>query len=625
MRKYRPEIDGLRAVAVIAVILFHAGFQTFSGGFIGVDIFFVISGYLITSIILNENEKTTFSLVNFYERRARRILPALFFVMFVCLLASWFLLLPADMKDFSQSLMAVTGFVSNIFFWQTSGYFATAAELKPLLHTWSLAVEEQYYVFFPLFLILTWKLNKRWILPVLFLAAMLSLALAQWGAYHKPDAAFYLLPTRGWELLMGALIACYFSSREKIKIDGTVAQVGSILGVLLIIYAIFFFEKFTPHPSIYTLIPTIGSGLTITFATEETIVGEMLSSKPLVGMGLISYSAYLWHQPIFAFVRQESLGDPSKWLLMGLALVSILLAYFSWKYVELPFRDKRLFGRRQIFTYSAIGSVLFASIGFAGNYANGFLSRYPAEAHEVLNYGFYPHKDLYREEKCFLKTAQTFKDFSTACANVSKEPEALLWGDSHAAALSVGLRKEFPDLVQYTASACLPMKDARVSWRPNCKGINDFVISEIKRLQPKRLFIHANWVLYKGQNPTRNMHTTVEYIHGISPNTKITLIGSVPQWIYPLPVVMYKNDMSLDKERYLANVTIKDFAELDKLFRDEIKRYKYVKYFSPVESLCTNNACLATTAYHNTIMPTAWDYGHLTEGGSVLLAKALMK
>ena len=208
---YRREIDGLRALALLPVILFHAGFETFSGGFIGVDVFFVISGYLITTIILAELKQEKFSIINFYERRARRILPALYLMMLVCIPFAGFWLSPSGMKDFSQSLVAISVFASNILFSRESGYFDIAADLKPLLHTWSLAVEEQYYLLFPLFLIATWKLGKRWILGILGVVFIASLALAQWAAFAKPAAAFYLLPTRGWELLIGTFAAFYLS------------------------------------------------------------------------------------------------------------------------------------------------------------------------------------------------------------------------------------------------------------------------------------------------------------------------------------------------------------------------------------------------------------------------------
>ena len=208
--KYRKEIDGLRALAIIPVILFHAGFKVFEGGFIGVDVFFVISGYLITTIILSDIESGKFSISNFYERRARRILPALFFIMLCCLPFAWFVLTPNHLKDFYQSLTAVSVFSSNILFWKESGYFDTATELKPLIHTWSLAVEEQYYILFPLLLVMLWKLRKQLILGSLIAITVISLFLAQWGAYNKPSATFFLLPTRSWELAIGALIAYYF-------------------------------------------------------------------------------------------------------------------------------------------------------------------------------------------------------------------------------------------------------------------------------------------------------------------------------------------------------------------------------------------------------------------------------
>ena len=374
---YRREIDGLRALAVIPVILFHAGFKSFSGGFVGVDVFFVISGYLITSIILAEQQAGTFSLISFYERRARRIFPALFVVMLACLPFAWLWMLPSDMKDFSQSLIAVSAFASNILFWQESGYFESAVELKPLLHTWSLAVEEQYYLLFPIFLLLTWRLGKRWIVGILLFVAVISLTAAQWGSLNKPTATFYLLPTRGWELLIGALIAFYFFSKnsnetETDKTGALVNQSVSIVGFLLIAYAIFAFDKSTPFPSLYALIPTIGAALIILFANPQTLVGKLLGSKLFVGIGLISYSAYLWHQPLFAFMRHNSVSEPGTKLLLALAFFSIVLAYVSWKYVEKPFRDKRQIGRRRVLLFAIIGSLSFGVIGLVGHFTEGY-------------------------------------------------------------------------------------------------------------------------------------------------------------------------------------------------------------------------------------------------------------
>lgn len=367
---YRREIDGLRALAVVPVILFHAGFEAFSGGFVGVDVFFVISGYLITSIILTQKAAGTFSLLDFYERRARRILPALFLVMAVCIPFAWLWLMPSDMKDFSQSLVAVSVFASNILFWRESGYFDSAAELKPLLHTWSLAVEEQYYVLFPLFLLVMWHFAKRWTVATLAVIAALSFALAQWGAYNKPAATFFLLPTRGWEIAIGALIAFYFARYPKLQLQRPAQEIGSLIGLSLILYAVFAYSKETPFPSAYALAPTLGTALIILCTTSSTLVGRILTTKAFVGIGLISYSAYLWHQPMFAFARQIALTEPSAALYSSLVFLSLFMAALSWRFVEKPFRSPTEFDRKYILLSASAATIFFVGVGSYGHFTS---------------------------------------------------------------------------------------------------------------------------------------------------------------------------------------------------------------------------------------------------------------
>ncbi|MBJ6611533.1 MAG: acyltransferase [Candidatus Thiothrix moscowensis] len=358
---YRKEIDGLRALAVLPVILFHAGFGWVPGGFVGVDVFFVISGYLITSIILDELEAGRFTLAGFYERRARRILPALFFVLLVCLPMAWWLLLPAELMNFGKSLIAVAGFVSNILFWLQTDYFAATAEQIPLLHTWSLAVEEQYYLLFPLLLLLTWDLGKRWLLGLLVLIALLSFVWAEWLWRQSVEANFYLLPSRAWELMLGALAAFYL---QKNRVEqGTLAQIASLLGLGLLLVAIFGLHEGVPFPSLYALLPTLGAVLLIMFATPATWVGRWLGKRVLVGIGLISYSAYLWHQPLFVFARMQATEEPSAVFMAGLIVLTLLLAYASWRWVEQPFRERSRFTRQQIFAMAALGSVLLVVTG----------------------------------------------------------------------------------------------------------------------------------------------------------------------------------------------------------------------------------------------------------------------
>lgn len=383
---YRREIDGLRAIAVLPVILFHAGIQTFRGGFVGVDVFFVISGYLITSIILAEKHAGTFSLLGFYERRARRILPALFFVMSACLLVSWFLLLPNDLKAFTKSAAHVTTFTSNILFKRQSGYFDTATELKPLIHTWSLAVEEQYYLIFPALFLALWRFGTKTIVGTLIVIASISFLYAEHKLLIKPSASFYLLPSRFWELLIGALAAFYLFLREKPNPNhNAVRQSLALLGLLMLAIPIFTYDQDTLFPGFHALLPTAGALLIVIFATDKTLVGKILGNKILVGMGLISYSAYLWHQPLFAFARQTSLVTPSNAMFYGLIALSLGLAYVSWRFVERPFRKKGSISQKQLLIFCILASVAFLAINYITKTHKGFPKRFAGADSHLAN------------------------------------------------------------------------------------------------------------------------------------------------------------------------------------------------------------------------------------------------
>lgn len=381
--KYRAEIDGLRALAVVPVILFHAGFDLFSGGFVGVDVFFVISGYLITTILVDDIEKKRFSIINFYERRARRILPALFFVMACCIPFAWMWMLPSQLKDFSQSLIAVSLFVSNVLFWRESGYFAVAAEKAPLLHTWSLAVEEQYYILFPVFLILAWRFGKNRVFWMIVVFAAISLGLSEWGWRHYATANFYLAPTRAWELFAGS-IAAFIVMKRGVGNNNPLA----LLGLVAIIFSIFAYDESTPFPSIYALVPVLGVVLLVLYAGEETFAAKLLSTKLFVGIGLISYSAYLWHQPMFAFARIRSIAEPSGWLMMALGVVSFILAIFSWRYIERPFRARQKISRNFVFAFSVLIISVASAAGTVGHFYSKELTfiRYAGNAAKIQTY-----------------------------------------------------------------------------------------------------------------------------------------------------------------------------------------------------------------------------------------------
>jgi peptidoglycan/LPS O-acetylase OafA/YrhL len=369
--------------------MFHAGFTLFGGGYVGVDVFFVISGYLITTIILTEKEAGSFSIINFYERRARRILPALFFVVLACLPFAWLWMIPSQLKDFSDSLIAVSLFYSNILFWAESGYFEAAAELKPLLHTWSLAVEEQYYLLFPLFIVLFWRCGKLVIIATLVFVSAASLYLSQWGTANYPAATFYLLPTRIWELLLGSLTAFYLLYRKPSDGKTIITSVFfcnliSAIGLLMIVIPIFAYDKSTPFPGYSALAPTVGTALIILFGTARTPTGAFLSKPFFVGIGLISYSAYLWHQPLFAFARIKSLSAPNEITMLLLGALSLVLAYLSWSYIEKPFRNKEQFPRKIIFATSLTGMLLACSVGLVVIFNNGYDTRLTIEQKAVI-------------------------------------------------------------------------------------------------------------------------------------------------------------------------------------------------------------------------------------------------
>ena len=450
--EYRKEIDGLRAVAVLPVILSHAGISWFSGGYIGVDVFFVISGYLITSIILEEKKKNIFSIINFYERRARRILPALNVVLIFSTIAAYIYMPASSLKEYSQSLVSVTTFSSNIFFYMTSGYFSQASIEKPLLHTWSLAVEEQYYLFFPIMIVLIGLIGERWLVPSVLLMATISLLFAQLLlSKDAVDANYYLIFSRAWELFFGSIIA--FISLRSLHAVRWKMELLSILGISMIAYSVVFFDNRTPFPGLYTLVPVLGACLIIVFADSKSYVGRFLSRKILVFVGVISYSLYLWHQPLFAFLRLKSIGEPSSYLFVAAILSTFILAFLTWKYVERPFRDKVKFTRALIFRSSAASIAIFFSVGLAGHFFKGFESRFSVPSYADSITVSPKRKECHTHGEDYLRPSDACKYFG----------ENITWasfGDSHtiepAYALANRLKSKNEGVVHLSFSGCSP-------------------------------------------------------------------------------------------------------------------------------------------------------------------------
>lgn len=513
---YRAEIDGLRAVAVLAVILFHADFP-FSGGFVGVDVFFVISGYLITKIILNEKYHASFSVVQFYERRIRRILPALFVVMLACLLPAWFWMLPEQLVSFSRSLMAVSIFASNFFFWANTGYFDGAANERPLLHTWSLGIEEQFYLLFPLLLLIVWPLGRRRIFAVVCGVTAASLLVSEYGARNYPSATFFLAPTRAWELLMGSLLAILPLRIVREHVNDNFREVFSALGIALIVAAILFFHEDMQFPGFAALIPAGGAALIVAFARPGTVVGGLLSRKIVVGIGLISYSAYLWHQPLFAFARVYALNGLSVAASLGLIVVTFALAYLTWRYVEQPCRNRHRFSRKQVFAFAAAGSFMFMAIGWLGSRGSGFEQRFSADAREALKYA----KQDPELSVCSWKLVNNPSP-QAACriGNRYEQPSVVIWGDSHARSLVKAVDSELSARnvagLNLTVSDCPPLLYVeslrRASTTRACEQLRHAVYNEILHNDSiQTVIVAARWAAIIEGRPFDNGEGGIEH------------------------------------------------------------------------------------------------------------------
>lgn len=511
---YRPDVDGLRAVAVIPVVLYHAGFAPFSGGYVGVDVFFVISGFLIAGIISREISQGRFSILNFYERRARRILPALFAVIATVLGLGWLISWPQDFSEISESVLATVFFGSNMYFWQTSDYFATATEFRPLLHTWSLAIEEQFYVFFPIFLILAARRPRAnlvfWVMFLLVASFVLNVGLT----VSRPMSAFYLAPTRAWELLIGATLALNilpsWSGRR-------VREVASIAGIALILGAVFAFDADTAFPGIAALAPCIGAALVIQAGrgdTALTSVSQVLSRRPFVFVGLVSYSLYLWHWPILAFSRSW-MGTTHlsiEWALTCI-LVSFVLAIISWHIIERPFRAKGTFSRVGIVRFSAGGAAMLVCLASLVLVLNGSPGRFSPSVLDALAGA----RDI--EENRLDCMGHKRNNEYCVIGYEGAAPSAILIGDSHAAALmsAVGHVFEVNEMSGYIAAhrACPPLLGVRrvgSSSSASCTVFLDSIIEFIdtRKGSLKVAVLAARWPLnVAGNRPSGEPGSTV--------------------------------------------------------------------------------------------------------------------
>jgi peptidoglycan/LPS O-acetylase OafA/YrhL len=638
---YRRDIDGLRAVAVIAVVLFHFGVPGFTGGFVGVDVFFVISGYLITSIIWNQRQAGRFSFVDFWARRARRILPALFVMIVAVLAVGWFLMAPKDYEELGRSARYQVLFVSNILFMRQDGYFDVASDLKPLLHTWSLAVEEQFYILFPLLLTVLSSRLKHWRMA-LFGVLLVSFGLSLWAVSHHPEKAFYLLPMRAWELLAGAMLAVAPAHTWRLK--PMAAQGLSLIGMGLILLAVFGYDRTTPFPGAAALLPILGVlALILANGHRQTWVGQILSSRVMVGLGLISYSWYLWHWPVFVFASYASVDEPSALDTAGLILLTLVLGYLSWKFVETPFRTRRLLaGRRQILFAGACGILLLALAGQTLRWTDGLPWRLSPQALQ------YAQAREWRPELMACLADDKTPDDKLFCHFGATNPpsRALVWGDSHATALipvfDEGARAHDVSVTLASFAGCVPLEG--LEHDPRCARFNQRVEQSLKRQAVGDVVLVAHWSLYIYGDAKGNLSWALKDADGHydrasaeqrlaeglrervaqlrASGHRVWLVKEVPQQLFSPPYRLTRLamlDHSVEGVGLAVSEHHKRQAFLSQLFA-ELAQDPQVRVVDPAPRLCDANGLCRVERDGYSLYT---DDNHLSEVGARLVAPFL--
>jgi peptidoglycan/LPS O-acetylase OafA/YrhL len=623
---YRPYIDGLRALAILSVILYHVAFRFTPGGFLGVDIFFVISGYLITSHIASELENGRFSLARFYERRVRRIAPALCFMLACASVGSYFLLYPVEMLEFEKALVAAVLSFSNIYFWRTTNYFSD--QHNPLLHTWSLGVEEQFYLVIPLLLMMIFRYRRRWLAPSLIGLTLASLLLCVLTSRQHPEATFYLLPQRAFELLIGSLSGLGILRCPDGRIWRELACATGLAMMLVLIIRLPVSWQF-PGPGV--LVPCMGTALVLMAGSRgRTWTGALLSIKPLTGVGLISYSAYLWHVPLIAFsdhmtgiVYGNVLSRVLPFLsfaqaitaerILLLTAASLFCGFLSWKFVEQPIR----FGqfkppRRVLYSWVAAAVVVLLIASSAVIAARGLPGRYPAEVIAIASVG--PPNAVFEDGICFPIQISEFEPGHCNLPDPGR-PNWLLIGDSHAGHLDPGLHAVFPEvnIMQFVLLGCKPVPDRRFGESEGCgTTLQKFYSDYLPKHHFDLVILSAYWQPFDIPR-IQNALDRLSKLH-----QPAMLVGPIMRYDAPLRLLLanqiLNHDPTLaDRHRVLA------FDQLDTQMANLAGQEWHVPYFS-FKVLCPGGPCMVWSSKD---VPLQWDDTHLTGGGSVIAVQAM--
>jgi len=610
--RYRSEIDGLRALAILPVVFFHYRFAWFRGGFVGVDVFFVISGFLITQLIETERKDGLFTLAGFYERRLRRIFPALFAMLAVVTVAAFVILFPVDLVRYADSLLATAAFASNFEFWREAGYFDVIAAEKPLLHLWSIAVEEQFYLLFPAVLLIFGR--SRWRVAAVWAIFVLSFGFALWGVGHAPSATFYLLPGRAWELMLGALLALgAFPAPERRWLRETLAAAG----IAMIGAAVFAYTSDTPFPGAAALLPCLGTALVIQAATPTAnATGRLLALPALVFIGRISYSLYLWHWPIYVFARYLDFRNPPPGETLVLIALSFALAASSWFFVEQPFRRaKHRVARRILFAGAASAMGVSAALALILLSHDGFPGMLSPDIRKILA----EQEDSEpRIDSCFGLTAADVQAGRLCRIGApGRVPSFILWGDSHAdavlPAIDEAAAREGRSGLFAGGHSCPPLLGVTAPNR-DCRKFNDAVLALAARPEIREIILNARWAKYAegstyGFEPEgrvvlsdgeaadgagnhavfeRGLERTIRALAG----KKIVIVASVPEIGWPVPAVLAREKLARtarifppDEKTYLARqkFVMATFAKLERESR--------IAVVYPDTVLCKSGTC----------------------------------
>jgi peptidoglycan/LPS O-acetylase OafA/YrhL len=604
---YRPDIDGLRAIAVLAVIAFHTFPSVVSGGFVGVDVFFVISGFLISGIIFDDMRGRDFSLQKFYARRVRRIFPALILLLAVTAVVGWWVLLPDDMLRLGKQMLSSAAFMSNFYFWFQSGYFSPDAQTFPLLHLWSLGVEEQFYIVWPLILL---SLRKRpsWTFAAILMFAAFSFLL-NILLIGRHEADFYAPFTRAWELMLGAAVAWSIRGPRASSLRTT--ELARIVGFAAILAAMLMFKEQSNYPGWLALVPTLGTSVLL-WMPGNGLTARLLSFKPTVYVGRISYPLYLWHWPILVLAgafKFAPLTDLERCLVI---VASFLLASFTYEFVEKPIR----FGISDRVVRPLCAAMMIAALaGAAIVSAGGFEARFPPEIRATVKAQDQPRE--WRVHQCLIELPKD-KSFAESCME-NERPLLLLWGDSIATALMPGLRKRQQELhfglAQLTAGSCPPRLNVDIPGNPYCQNNNRTVLGLIAQSKPDVVLLQSRGDL-STEEELPGLRNTILALRELSV-PRIILFGPPPVWKRTLPreaVSFFINHRAVIPRRYSSGVNRKWDDSTMRSFAKELG----IVYISTWDSLCDSQGCLTrlSDAPDDLVI---MDPQHLTARGSIFL------